>query len=270
MKKRFLRAASTLFLATAAGFGQKGPASPAFEVASIKPAPPFTWDMLGSPTVHQGLKVDKALADFGGLSLTNLVSLAYRVRPYQVSGPDWMNAARFDILAKLPEGASTDSVPEMLQALLADRFKLTLHRDSREFPVYALVVGKGGSKLTPKPADYDPAAQGSLRPMKMETYAALLTDTVDRPVVDQTGLEGEYMISRQQVTQARATQAVRLKATELQQLAALRGGSIGVAPDPPESDTFVAVQALGLKLEPRKLPLALLVIDHLEKTPTEN
>lgn len=67
-----------------------------------------------------------------------------------------------------------------------------------------------------------------------------------------------------------ATQAVRLKATELQQLAALRGGSIGVAPDPPESDTFVAVQALGLKLEPRKLPLALLVIEHLEKTPTEN
>jgi uncharacterized protein (TIGR03435 family) len=258
---------SALLLA-AAGLGQTAPAQPAFEVASIKPAPPLTPELMRSGRLHLGVRIDKAIADFGGVSLTDLIARAYRVKSFQVSGPDWMNAARFDILAKLPEGASMDSVPEMLQALLADRFQLKLHRDSKEFPVYALIVGKGGAKLPPKPADYDSTARNKLRPMTMENYAGLLSTVVDRPVVDQTGLKGEYMVSMDVMVHALQS---RVKAMAARQAAAMGGGGpTDAASDPSDSDTFRAVQALGLKLEPQKLPMPLLVIEHLEKTPTED
>lgn len=74
------------------------------------------------------------------MSLYNLVLAAYRIRPNQLSGPEWMKSQRFDIIAKLPEAASKDQVPGMLQALLSERFKLAIHRDLREQPVFALVV----------------------------------------------------------------------------------------------------------------------------------
>jgi uncharacterized protein (TIGR03435 family) len=122
-------------------------AGPAFEVASIKPAAPLNPGMLASGQTHLGMKIDGSRVDIRYISLGALIRMAYRVRTDQLSGPDWMNAERWDILAKLPEGASTSQVPEMLQALLAERFKLTLHRESVERGVYALVVGKNGPKL---------------------------------------------------------------------------------------------------------------------------
>ena len=94
-------------------------------------------------------------ADFSGASLASFISRAYRVRSFQISGPQWMNTTRFDIFAKLPGGASPDQVLEMLQTLLAERFRLVLHRESKEFPVYMLVVGKEGPKLAPCPAVFD-------------------------------------------------------------------------------------------------------------------
>jgi uncharacterized protein (TIGR03435 family) len=111
-----------------------GQTPPAFEVASIKPAPPITTiaAQIQSGKIHVGMTIDAARVDIGFMSLADLIRVAYRVKPYQISGPDWMREERFDIVAKLPDGASTDQVPEMLQALLAERFNLKVHRESKE------------------------------------------------------------------------------------------------------------------------------------------
>jgi len=268
MNRLFFLKAAVLLLAAAGGFGQTAPAGPTFEVATIKPAPPLTLAMIGSRSAHISTNIDNAIADFGGMSLTDLVARAYRVKSYQVSGPDWMNTARFDVLAKLPEGASKDAVPEMLQALLVDRFRLELHRDSKEFSVYAMVVAKHGSKLPAKATDMK--MSNGLVAMTMDNFAVLLSNAADRPVVDRTGLTGDYMLSLQAVTRAGLTRELAKSA----QRVAASGRTDGLAAALAEQaesgpDLFSAVPP-GLKLEPRKLPMTLLVIDHLEKTPTAN
>src|SRR6185295_4279657 len=113
-----------------------------------------------------------ARVDIGYLSLADLIPIAFRVKPFQVSGPDWLNAQRFDILAKLPEGATKEQVPEMLQALLAERFQLKVHRENRELPVYGLMVAKGGHKLKESPPDAEPAAAPAEPPKGTITLGA--------------------------------------------------------------------------------------------------
>ena len=91
-----------------------------------------------------GMTIDAARVDICFFSLADLIRTAYRVKPYQVSGPSWIGADRFNIQAKIPDGVSKDVVPEMLQALLAERFQLTFHRENKEIAVDALVAGKIG------------------------------------------------------------------------------------------------------------------------------
>src|SRR5579863_7894040 len=133
----FTRQVMPAILLTVAAYGQ----APEFEVASIKPSGPF---LSGSGRVNLGLHIDGAQVTGSFFSLKDYIGIAYRVRDYQISGPDWMASERFTISAKLPAGAPREKVPEMMQALLADRFQLKTHRDSKEFPVYALTVGKSG------------------------------------------------------------------------------------------------------------------------------
>src|SRR5580704_6137689 len=107
-------------------FGQ-APSAPAFEVATIRPAPPIQdiiQQLQSGNTSKLGMSVDGARVNMGFQSLADLIRIAYRVKAYQVIGPDWISQQRFEIQGKIPEGGSTDKVPEMLQALLADRFKL--------------------------------------------------------------------------------------------------------------------------------------------------
>src|SRR5262249_16138653 len=96
-----------------------------------------------------GAHVDKARAEYIFVPLKELIATAYRVKAAQISGPAWINdiSQRFDIVAKMPDGATVDQAPDMLQALLAERFKLKLHRETKEGPVMALVLGKDGAKL---------------------------------------------------------------------------------------------------------------------------
>ncbi|HEY2384829.1 MAG TPA: TIGR03435 family protein [Terriglobia bacterium] len=140
-------------------FGQTTPAL-TFEVASVKPAAldmaKLAAQMQATGQVPKiGAHVDKARAEYTFVTLKELIATAYSVKAFQISGPDWLNdlSLRFDIVAKMPDGATVDQAPRMLQALLADRFKLTLHQDTKEHPVMALVVGKGGPKLKESPAD---------------------------------------------------------------------------------------------------------------------
>ena len=309
-------------LLAAVALGQTPPPAPAFEVASVKPAAPLGRGQLLSGQMHVGMTIDAARVDIGSMSLADLIRVAYRVKPYQISGPDWMASARFDVLAKLPEGASREQVPEMLQALLAERFKLKVHRERKEQAVYALVVGKNGPKLeeslpdadapadaaAPSPADnanpqvrvtgrgentsvsitgggigtahMSMGSNGTMRleapRMTMTALADSLSRFFDRPVVDLTELKGSYQVALDlsMGDLLNAARSVGFVAPGMG--GGMGGGRDGARPpadaasDPAGTSIFAGVQQLGLKLEPRKAPIDLVVVDHLEKTPTEN
>jgi uncharacterized protein (TIGR03435 family) len=316
MLKHFL----WMTFAACAAFGQAPAAAPAFEVASVKPSGPLNPELIKSGKMPIGLKIDAARVDIGSLSLADLIRMAYRVKQYQISGPDWMSTERFDVHAKLPDGASSEQVPEMLQALLAERFKLTIHRESKEHAMYALIVGKNGSKLKestpddPPSSDAPPATPGagtgqvrlsgniegkggvtvsggpngtmrmSMGPegtMRMETskmtlaqLAEVLSRFVDRPVVDMTELKGNYQVTLELSMDVLRNVAKSAGVNIPAQPSA--GGDAGKSPadaasDPSGSSSiFASVQQMGLRLEARKAPIDLIVVDHLEKTPTEN
>jgi uncharacterized protein (TIGR03435 family) len=141
--------------------------APAFEVATIKPVSiaALTPQALASGQVRIGLDVTGSRVTIGYLSLADLIRTAYGLKPYQLEGPSWINMERFDIAAKLPDGATKDDVNPMLQTLLAERFGLTAHREKKERPVYALVVGKDGPKLKPAAADADATAASDAPPL---------------------------------------------------------------------------------------------------------
>ena len=292
--------------------------TPAFEVASIKPSEPITSAMFASGKLHAGMKVDGKRVDIGNFGLMQLICKAYDVKPYQVSGPSWLQAVgmsgqRFDIVANLPEGATKEQVPQMLQGLLAERFKLAIHRESRDQAVYAMVVGKGGLKIkeseapaaAPDGAAPNPAVTGSNsvsisqtkgsvvasdgtgkqqrmvpsldgKSMRFEISGATLaelaeglTPMADHPIVDMTGLTGKYQvtldISMQDLMNAARAAGMAVPAA---------GGDASkpaeLASDPGGGSLFTAIQSLGLKLESRKSPMTFIVVDHVEKMPTEN
>src|SRR5262249_54065134 len=139
--------------------------------------------------------------DFGFVSLADLLPYAFRVKSFQVAGPSWIRESRWNIQAKLPEGASQDQVPEMMQTLLAERFELSIHHEKREQPVYELVAGKGPTKLEPSEAGTDANSGCASLPGAFPVLPFPRTTTrrrkrrppfLDRPVVDATGLKGTY------------------------------------------------------------------------------
>ena len=136
--------------------------TPAFEVASIRAAEfPNPGRGGGGPQQFRaGMQLDAGRLDWGLASLADMIQYAFRVKNYQVSGPDWMRSSRWNVVARLPEGASQDQVPEMMQTLLAERFQLKVHHEKREQPVYALEVAKGGPRLEAiAPSNDDSTAQ---------------------------------------------------------------------------------------------------------------
>ncbi len=141
------------------------PKKPAFEVATVKPIPSMQSlfeEIRSGKRSQDSLKttVDGARVDIGASPMMELITRAYKVRSYQViGGPDWLNSMNYEIHAKLPEGASRDQIPEMLQSLLEERFKLVAHRENKEQPVYLLTVSKSGHKLKEASADADAPAQ---------------------------------------------------------------------------------------------------------------
>jgi uncharacterized protein (TIGR03435 family) len=239
---------------------------PGFEVASVRQSPPLPHDLAGglAQIASGGVKIDPGRASFVGVSLTNLIAFAYRIRPFQIDGPAWMSKSRYDVLAKLPEGASTDSAPEMLQALLVDRFKLVVHHRDREFEVYVLSLGDGGSRLQPTPGDYVSGGNNDVSSMTMERYSTTLSQALGYPVLDQTEIKGEFLAPKSlTVTLLTRAMWMHLGAPAQAQLE----NHISV---PPEGKIIQLVREQGLKLELRKVPLNLLVIERAEKTPTEN
>src|SRR5436190_3888523 len=162
MMHSFIRRAGVALLLAGAAFAQEKTTALAFEVATIKPAGPLNPQAIMSGQMRIGMKVDQARVDIGSFSLSDLIRTAYRIKTHQVSGPDWLGGERFNVLGKMPAGSTEEQIPEMLQALLADRFKLTFHKESKEHAIYALVVGKGGHKM--KDSEPDPVAADSGEP----------------------------------------------------------------------------------------------------------
>jgi uncharacterized protein (TIGR03435 family) len=225
--------------------------SPEFEVAAIRLSndPPF---MVTGPGLRHGLLTATKV------TLRGMVAVAYKMTEPRVIGPEWLDKDRFDIAGRSPEGVPDSELRPMLRALLKDRFRLAVHSENREMPVYDLVVAKGGVKMAVYPAPERPLDSPAVRgfPMMRGTATtAQLADTmaffVHRPVIDKTGLTERYNYF-----------------LAFAPLSPQTGDSV---PEFGAPDFFAALQKqAGLKLEPGKDSLEVVVVDHMEQMPTEN
>jgi uncharacterized protein (TIGR03435 family) len=279
MLERIITAVLMLFSCTEV-FAQAPNVLPSFEVVSIKPSAPMPAVFMPGSRLVCPLSgcggpgtSDPGLLRFADISLRSLIQTAYSVMPNQMEAPSWLDSARFDVVATVPQGATREQTKLMLQNLLADRFQLKLHHSTKEIPAYMLVVAKNGPKLKESVDDPNPPSPTGLPPdggrakglgtmfrtgpggeriirfafdgWTIAKFAETLGLQVDRPVIDMTGLKGKY--------------DVRLE----------------FAPDLANSqstpDLFTALtEQLGLKLEPRKGPVEMLIVDSASKLPTEN
>ena len=258
-----------------------------FEVASVKPSPPvkpgervFYGPARGGPGTPDPGQITWTYARFVDLLMT-----AYDVRNYQISGPAWLQSERYDVIARVPAGATTEQVRVMWQNLLAERFGLMLHHDPREFRVDELVIAKGGAKLKEsaedqaavmagKPPEFKdgkmsgtgmiimvkPGANGLsvqayAKGMPITRLTAFLGNQVNLPVLDKTGLNGFYDFT----------------------LEFTAAGVPGAAPpvsdgasDPGLNMDAALQQQLGLRLVGSKAKLDVIVIDKADKVPTAN
>lgn len=150
-----------------------GQAPKVFEVATVRPSSPLDMaklqaQMRAGQMPNFGAHIDGLRAEYTYMSLHDLLIYAYNVKPYQVVAPDWMNSEHFDIAARMPEGSSKDDAPEMLKALLIERFKLKAHLEDRDQPVLALVVGKDDPKLKDSPEQPALDENAPLKPGQMK------------------------------------------------------------------------------------------------------
>jgi uncharacterized protein (TIGR03435 family) len=233
-------------------YGQIASGQPAFEVASIKPAAGGRGNFMhGGPGTN-----DPGLFRCERCELRVLIMQAYNVNTFQLVRPSWMENAIFDVVAKVPEGSTKEQYRLMLQNLLVERFKLSLHHEKKEVQMYDLVVAKGGPKLKESAEGQgqgDAAPSGRpkipddwrfIRGTKQTTefLAARLAGALQVPVADATGSRGVYDYTLSWPDNADS------------------GPSL-----------FSAIQAtLGLKLEPKKGLMDIIVVDHAEKVPAEN
>jgi uncharacterized protein (TIGR03435 family) len=235
-----------------------------FDVATVKP---------NSTDDHRIMMRFGGRTSATGVNLKLLMTVAYDVRDFQiVGGPGWLATDRFDIVAKA-EGVPDQLTPEqfrpMLVALIEDRFQLKIHRETKEMPVYALVVAKNGTKLKANAGEPGPRLRmgrgqlnGTKVPLKM--LVQQLAQQLGRPVVDKTGLTGDYDFTLTWTPQPGEGGAMFAGPGG-------PGGPEGPPPSDPDGPSiFAAIQEqLGLKLESDKGPVEILVLDQVEK-PTEN
>lgn len=240
------------------------PAAPTFEVASVRPNSSDEPPSLALPPSGAVVATN--------VPLQNLIINAHGVPAFRVVGaPDWIERERFDIAARPPDGADPGQVLSMMRALLADRFNLRVHRETREMPIYTLVLARHDGRLGPnmKPAGTDCSTIGSATPLPpspdspcaglmgvgpaggtivsigqpLRRLTSALSMAVSRTVIDRTGLEGPF--------------DVRLR------------WSADVSVGPAQGDTpsiFTALQEqLGLRLESTRGPVEVLVIDSVER-----
>jgi uncharacterized protein (TIGR03435 family) len=213
------------------------------------------------------------------VTLLSLLAEAFRIQGRVIVGPNWLGSTRYEIVAKVPAGANDDDVRSMLQRLIAERFGLKFHREEKTMPAYALVTGRNGPKLKPStgsstsvpgrdgfpdlPEGVAPGvtkidSAGSVRrfatgAMSMTQFADYLAGQTDFPVIDLTELRGKYDI----VFYYSKPLPISINSQEIQ-----------------ADNSFELLSALheqlGLELQTRKLSVDLLIVDHIEQTPSPN
>lgn len=251
-------------------------ARPEFAVTSVKPN-------------HTGCCTSGGVGNGGGggknVTLKELIAFTYRIQQFQISGgPGWVGSDRFDVEGRAEDSKTDfDQLRLMLRSLLEDRFQLKVHRETKESPAYALVVGKGGPKIKlssdqasgdvngPAPPGAGPN-RGVIRigvgnlvgnAVTLSRFATMLSPRLDRLVIEKTNLAGRFDI-RLQWTPSPAESLFEVP-TEIIDM-----NGVAVGPDPSGPSIFSAIQEqLGLRLESTRAPIDLLVIDHAEK-PSEN
>jgi uncharacterized protein (TIGR03435 family) len=291
MTRMSLLGAACLTLVAATAFGQ---AKVAFEVASIRPT-----DSELPAGARVGFQATGSQVRIGAMSIKDLLGIAYTLRPQQIEGPDWLGQQRWDVSATIPDGVPTSKVPDMLAALLVERFQLKFHREMRELPVYALGTAKAGAKVIESAPDPNaPAAppdtvnvvgggtgagvsldlgNGSsftlannkvqIRRMTMFDIAETLTRFVDRPVVDRTGLTKTYDLTLDLTPEEYGAILIRSAVNAGVQLPPQAMRLLDAA----SPDTLSSpLSRFGLTFDARREPLDVLVVDSSSKTPTEN
>ena len=270
---------------------------PSFEAASVKPAQKGR----GSGSLSGGPGTNSPGQLTGTSTLKALVMRAYELKGYQVAGPAWMETERYDIAAKIPAGAGKKQVSVMLQSLLSERFGLVAHRETKILPIYALVVARNGPKVKKSPADqstgtappkltrgadgypeiapgvevprsYEVVVGGSdgilyklwARRETMQQLADRLSSQLSRPVIDRTELTSQYDFALAWTMDSGVVPRTEPPPDEIemQSTPVLSGPGLSI---------FTAIKSqLGLRLEQRKAPLEMLVIDRVEKVPAAN
>ena len=269
--------------------------TPQFEVASIRPSSASATDR-----VNVGVHIDGAQITVNYFSLKDMIRMAYSVKDYQVTGADFLASDRFDVAAKIPAGSKPDELRDMMKALLAERFQLKIHHDTKDFPVFALVIAKGGLKIQELPPDAESSEEAAKAPVNvtasggrggvnvnyghgssftfadnklvgkkltMANFAETLARFEEKPVVDMTGLKGNYDIElaftpedyTAMLIRSAIVAGVTMPPEALKAMQSASGDSIAMA-----------LEKVGLKMESRKAPLEVIVVDHSLKLPTEN
>jgi uncharacterized protein (TIGR03435 family) len=296
-------------------FAQTDASGPAFEVASVKVSPPLPQGVMmfrlgGGPD-----SADPGRVTYKGSTLKALIARAYGVKDYQVQGPPWLDNEHYDIIATTPRDSTKEQVNLMMQRLLAERFHVTLHHESKPMAVYALSIAKGGPKLEEVDPEKLPAAPapgsappppppppgpggvmprgampaGAMRMMMspngwtlagnitIDRLCTMLSNLTDRPVIDLTGLKGMYTLNLSWTPDENEKMGGKL--APVMSMHGRGGDPPPVAGTGPTADganepgptLAMALQNnYGLKLEAKKDPADILVIDRADKVPTEN
>jgi uncharacterized protein (TIGR03435 family) len=215
-----------------------------FEVVSIRPVPPDSMGLISEP---RGTEF-RAQA----MELSVLVQMTFGINPNQMVIPDWAHSVKFDIAAKTGSSVplTYEQMKPLMQKMMAERFGMTYHRETREVQGYDMVPAKDGLKLTPaKPGSSKGGGGGpgviDMPNTTMKSFAGMLTAKLKRPVNDKTGAPADYEVK------------------------------LRFAPDNDAESSlpsiFTALQEeMGIKLKPAKVPVEMVVIDHLDKAPTDN
>jgi uncharacterized protein (TIGR03435 family) len=275
-----------------------------FEVATVKPSIPA-----GDGGIRPGRRggpgtADPTRATFSALTLRALLGIAYELKVYQILGSGWLDGERYDIVAKAPEGTTKEQFNVMLQNLLVERFNITLHREERDLPVYELSVVKSGAKIRPSAVGPDsplgmppgapsigedgfpeipPGRKAMVTAMTngrawtsgsgqaISALADMLANQLGAQVVDKTGLVGAYDFKFNFAPQPDRGLGTLSAPAPPPTAAPIPAGPF-TASEPSESPAIMTAiqEQLGLKLDRKRAPVGVLVIDRADRMPAEN
>ena len=234
----------------------------AFDEASVRRIA----DSISPPPYSQ--RYSPGRIHFGSTTLMQLIAPSFAMKPYQIIGPGWLTSLRYDIDAVMPVGTSKDQLQMMIQQLLINRFGLKVHRTNKSLRVLDLTAGRVPVKLHPNRTGGGPSVWRTENGRFIATdvplvlFSDILTQLLNEPVIDSTGISGSFDIDLAWVPQPSDLNSPGVDSTtsDSSLLTKVPAGSLSAA----------VREEMGLELKARRAPVQVLVVDRVEKTPTEN